>query len=652
MTRRMFRKQMLAMCLAAVSAGVTSSAPAQDYKRTNLFGNASTTVTPVRAGSAVSGPARTTVREVSIEDRQQQELNQLVAEAVKITSRRYLSADVHTPWQILHGILALRSEYQIKVDGQKSSALEWLANASSYQGTPMVESTAYGGLFHPFTTPYAFEGHPNQFLAIVTMSDLPASYVFTTKTGAKVTIEDMLKNAQMDVNDREEITWTLWAMARYLPTDSEWANKYGEPWSIERLVQIQTRAEVNSAACGGTHGLFALSLARNAALAAGRPLRGVWMEADQKIKRYISTTRSLQNGDGTFSSNYFAAPGYSTEFGKRIATSGHILEFLMVGASQQDMQQKWLQDGIRAVATDLIEHRKEPADCGPLYHALHSLVLYQQRIGYVDPTENVPVEPSVTVTTEPSGQPETGASGSTTPELKSVPDSPPASGPAPRQIATEPEDSQRRAEIPRLTVPDETPILDVATSTELFGRPASRPIAGSPDAPSLLRVDGPTEPAKLLVDDPLLPKLVNEQPEEIGLFEPPVANVDELPKTDSAAAKFKPLTKPRSPQLPSERLASERLASDDLLNTRSNRFGESKRVAEAVTDSLSSVSAKSVVIARSKPVATRQTETVTTSPSAASATRVRTPEDNAPVIRSEPVIMDDGYEIPLPPTED
>ena len=72
MTRRMFRKQMLAMCLAAVSAGVTSSAPAQDYKRTNLFGNASTTVTPVRAGSAVSGPARTTVREVSIEDRQQQ----------------------------------------------------------------------------------------------------------------------------------------------------------------------------------------------------------------------------------------------------------------------------------------------------------------------------------------------------------------------------------------------------------------------------------------------------------------------------------------------------------------------------------------------------------------------------------------------------
>ena len=134
MTRRMFRKQMLAMCLAAVSAGVTSSAPAQDYKRTNLFGNASTTVTPVRAGSAVSGPARTTVREVSIEDRQQQELNQLVAEAVKITSRRYLSADVHTPWQILHGILALRSEYQIKVDGQKSSALEWLANASSYQG--------------------------------------------------------------------------------------------------------------------------------------------------------------------------------------------------------------------------------------------------------------------------------------------------------------------------------------------------------------------------------------------------------------------------------------------------------------------------------------------------------------------------------------
>ncbi len=40
-----------------------------------------------------------------------------VEEAIKVTSRRYLDGNTHTPWQMVHGLLALRENFEIKIDG-------------------------------------------------------------------------------------------------------------------------------------------------------------------------------------------------------------------------------------------------------------------------------------------------------------------------------------------------------------------------------------------------------------------------------------------------------------------------------------------------------------------------------------------------------
>jgi hypothetical protein len=370
MFSRIRRPRIASLCLSAVVAsfGATSAHAAKP------------TITP---GSLFPSSQPEVIKQTAaiLQEIQREDLPQLINDAVSITSRRYLTADVHTPWQIMHGLLALRDQYKIKVDGEKVSALNWLTERRFYKGQPIIEHTPHGGRFHTFTEPYAFEGHPNQFLAIATMSELSVDFAFNTTVGGQVTIQNMINNAKADVNDREEITWTLWALSRYLPVDSEWISAAGEPWSIERLVQIQTYANPVDAACGGTHGLFALSLARNSYLATGKPLRGIWLEADQKIKRFVAKAKSLQNEDGTFSTEYFKGPGESSDFGKRIATSGHILEFLMVAAQADQLQQEWMQKAIFAVANDLVENRRKAADCGPLYHALHALVLYRQRAG-------------------------------------------------------------------------------------------------------------------------------------------------------------------------------------------------------------------------------------------------------------------------------
>ena len=76
-----------------------------------------------------------------------------VDEAIRVTSRRFLDAEVHTPWQIMHGMLAYRREYMLRFKGQKVNALEWIANGATYQGQPWFEKSAGAG---PCPEPLAY----------------------------------------------------------------------------------------------------------------------------------------------------------------------------------------------------------------------------------------------------------------------------------------------------------------------------------------------------------------------------------------------------------------------------------------------------------------------------------------------------------------
>ena len=303
--------------------------------------------------------------------------------AIEISKRRYLDGKLHTPWQILHGMLALRGDYEIKIEGEKTSALEWMQKGQTYDRKPWVKKSAYGGHFHTYTQPYHFEGHPNQFLAILTMSDLPADTEFMAwqnQTAVPVTIQQMVEHAKMVVNDREGQTWTLWALSKYLPSDAEWINKDGESWGIERLVLKQARANLNKAACGGTHGLFALSHARKKHLAIeGNELTGVWIVADQTVKKHINIARALQYSDGAFSCGYFAYQDYKKNFAERLSPTGHTLEFLMMAVDDEELSKDWIRKGVEHVANDLIDNKRNPIDCGPLYHALSGLVIFMER---------------------------------------------------------------------------------------------------------------------------------------------------------------------------------------------------------------------------------------------------------------------------------
>lgn len=354
--------------------------PANNSPR-GLFSGPSTTKVQSQPAESVAPPqpASTPVVAAPVDP-----LVKLATDAVEVSSRRYLTADMHTPWQVIHGLLAYRQDFQLKVkdSDKKINALEWAGSGVTFRGESLFQKTPFGGRAHPFIQAYWFEGHPTQFMAYLTMCRLPTSHEFKTASGEVVTVQDIINNAKMEVTRAAdvEMTWTLWALAHYLEPTAQWVNKNGEHWSMEELLRLELRNTIYDAPCGGTHSLFACAYARNAHLQSRQPLRGVWLEADQKIQRFIAEAKALQNPDGSFSIHFFKGRGYSNDFNTRITSSGHMIEWLMVALPQSRLSEPWIQNGIRCLAQDLIDNRHLNAECGPLYHAVDGLQIYRERM--------------------------------------------------------------------------------------------------------------------------------------------------------------------------------------------------------------------------------------------------------------------------------
>ncbi len=360
------------------------------------------------------GPAPTSQRQTTPDGQPADPLLELVQRAIDLTAARTLDANAHTPWQIMHGMLALRGDMQLRSGNSTVRAIDWLSAGPKFRNQFWFEATPYGGRPHPFNVPFHFEGHPNQFLALMALTNLPLEHQFTVAGGKTVTIADMIQNAKMTVNTREEITWTLWFLTHYIDQDSEWENAAGQPWSMEQLVRIQTQASTKGTPCGGTHGLFALAYARNAYLQKHRTLRGVWFEADQKIKRHIEVAKSLQNSDGSLSTEFFTGRGVSQDYNERIKASGHTLECLMMMLPHSQLSENWVRRAVASVATDLVHTSGRPTECGPTFHALSSLVLYRERVAPRPPVENLaeqsPGSPAATQRPNATPLPEVSAS--------------------------------------------------------------------------------------------------------------------------------------------------------------------------------------------------------------------------------------------------
>ncbi len=500
---------------------------------------------------------RTMIQQSAQSSNGQSTLDQMVAQAIELTSRRYLDVQQeppYTPWQIMHGVLALRENYVLRRGNQYIRATDYITSGPVFMGDCWFQRTSTGGRARPYNdVPYAFEGHINQFLALLSMSNLPLDHEIRVADGGTVTMQDMVNTAQSTANAREEITWTLWFLTHYTDQLSQWTNNEGEAWSIERMLRIQIDDAPYTAPCGGCHGLFALAYARNAYLVQHGELRGAWLEADQKVQRFISMAQTMQNGDGSFSSKYFKSRGAATDLDERIRTSGHMFEWLMMALPTSRLEEEWVRRGAARIATDLINSVNDDTELGGMYHACHSLVLYQQRME----------------------------------QLRSRQQSPET-----QELADVPEQSVESQEPAPLSLPQNTTVAELPQRREVI---EEQPVTNTPQQPTEVETEGDRLPLIVSDIDPEepapLPETTSEpRPEVVQRSTPPLILMPESPELQpeqpSPVVNVPPVpvTEEQTPTLRIPLLVTNEPATDESLPIESSTTDDSQDAPAATQD--------------------------------------------------------------------
>ncbi len=297
-------------------------------------------------------------------------------------ANRHLSTKDQAAWQIVHGVLVYGRDYQIYNDeGQLVGALDYLLGGGVLRGWTMrkgdhgleaiVEAGSKTG-----------QGHEDQWLGYLSMCGVSPEDKLKVG-GQNYTVRDLITQAQWDIYDGMEATWTLMAFATYLPLDAEWTAKDGSKWNIERMVGMEANQDLNTSACGGTHRMYGLTVALNRYLASGGKLSdnpdGAWERAAKKIKDAVAASKEYQQPDGSLSTNYFARPSTSAEIDARISTTGHAFEFLMLALNDDELNEPWVTRAADHLVGCFEKTEGYDLECGALYHAAHGLEMYRAR---------------------------------------------------------------------------------------------------------------------------------------------------------------------------------------------------------------------------------------------------------------------------------
>ncbi|MCA9103135.1 MAG: hypothetical protein KDA63_18390 [Planctomycetales bacterium] len=304
--------------------------------------------------------------------------------ALDITEQRRLNSDDHAAWQVVHGIMAFGQGFHIEHQGQLVPALDWLLEGSSLSGWNMrpadhgLEAILEAGS-------QTGQGHEDQWLGYLSLCGLRANHPLVVR-GQQHTVNDLVTQAQWDVHDGMEASWTLMGLSTYLPLDAKWQSSDGQTWDLERLVSLETEYPLGESPCGGTHRLIGLTIALNRYLSENDgKLQGAWQVADDEIQSAVERARENQNADGTFSAEFFERPSLTADVALKINTTGHTLEFLCYALPRDEIRSHECDWVARAALrlTELLDETSDlPLECGSLYHAAHALQLYRlQRFG-------------------------------------------------------------------------------------------------------------------------------------------------------------------------------------------------------------------------------------------------------------------------------
>lgn len=281
-------------------------------------------------------------------------------------------------WELMHWIIAYGVKSQVLRGGPNGlpvNSIGWLCYGGACAGQPLVYVDQ--GRIAVAKGPKV-QGHHGQFLAILAQAKVMKDYPIEL-SGQQFTVADLIEFEKLGCQHGMELTFKLIALAHYLDLDETWRNSQGEEWSVSRLVQEEIRAPIIGAACGGTHRLMGISYAVRERQKRGQPLDGQFGRADIYIRDFHRYTFSLQNSDGSFSTEWFKGPGAKDDLERRLQTTGHILEWLVYSVPPEMLDDYRLVRGVDYLASMLMKNADKDWPLGTLGHGLHALAMFDDR---------------------------------------------------------------------------------------------------------------------------------------------------------------------------------------------------------------------------------------------------------------------------------
>ena len=281
-----------------------------------------------------------------------------------------------SPWAVMHTILPYGVETEIVAGNRSVNAIGWMCYNGVCKTQRMFQPTQKG--FRTNVGP-GVQGHEGQFLAILAQSSVPRDFpILVGKT--RYTISDLIRYEMGSCREKSELTFKLIGLSHYLSPRQSWRDDRGQVWNLEKLVREELEQPVVGAACGGTHRLMGLSYALMMRRRYREPVNGHWARADAYIKDFVQYAWSLQNPDGSFSTDWFEGRANEPDMQRKLQTSGHILEWLIFTLPADDLDDPRLEKAVEFLLSQVYDHRDEDWPIGPRGHALRAISLYNQRV--------------------------------------------------------------------------------------------------------------------------------------------------------------------------------------------------------------------------------------------------------------------------------
>jgi hypothetical protein len=318
-------------------------------------------------------------------------LKERIDAALKMVHDRYLYMDSGF-WTVFHGILGMGPESARLFDprtGKSVKAMDYICQGGDVRG---MKFTANPFGLEVKTDPGSgvAQGHEDQFIAEMAQWGMPAKRKFVVD-GKDHTFQDFINCCRAYTSATQprpglpdqvrELSWAIIIISQYFGPHHGWTNSFGEKLTLEDVLRFELDQPIaDSPVCGGTHRLFGITWAYHLHRAKDGKKEGIWKDAADRIAFYKSEARKYQNPDGSFSTKYLNGSDDKPGADLRIATTGHVFEWLALAMTDAELREPWMQQAAEALSMLILDNRRNSIDGGALYHAAHGLEIYRTRL--------------------------------------------------------------------------------------------------------------------------------------------------------------------------------------------------------------------------------------------------------------------------------